>query len=179
MDPNSTAEERIRPEEEALVLMRRTQAFDVHAWAKGVQGISSHDDFESRVHVASAHKSAICLYIHRVVPSACLLDEEGVESLVSDTITHLSCIDDNDSLNKGTAWPTFVAGAESETPERRAWAAKRLLMLWKLMLYGYLPTALETLQVVWGMNDLQPETPGSPVGWLQKLKKLGIEWMIV
>lgn len=179
VDPNSAAEEQTPPEEEALMLMRRAQAFDIHAWAQGVQGISSHDDFESRVHVASAHKSAICLYIHRVVPSAHLLNAKAVEALVDDTIHHLSCIDRGDSLIKGTAWPTFVAGAESETSERRAWAAERLMMLWKLMLWGYLRTALETLQVVWGVNDIEPETPGSAVGWLQKLKKLGIEWMVV
>ncbi|KAF4301225.1 putative acriflavine sensitivity control protein acr-2 protein [Botryosphaeria dothidea] len=179
VDPNSAAEEQTPPEEEALMLMRRAQAFDIHAWAQVVQGISSHDDFESRVHVASAHKSAICLYIHRVVPSAHLLNAKAVEALVDDTIHHLSCIDRGDSLIKGTAWPTFVAGAESETSERRAWAAERLMMLWKLMLWGYLRTALETLQVVWGVNDIDPETPGSAVGWLQKLKKLGIEWMVV
>lgn len=171
-------------EAEAAALLQRAQSFDVHAWAQGVQGISSdHDDFESRVHVASAHKSAICLYIHRAVPTAALLDGEQTEMLVSDVIGHLARIGRDDNLIKGTAWPTFVAGAETVDPARRAWIADRLVMLWRLMLWGYLPTALETLHVIWGTDDdccPNGETgAGSREGWLQKLKRLGIEWMIV
>ncbi|KAF4533954.1 Acriflavine sensitivity control protein acr-2 [Lasiodiplodia theobromae] len=180
----SATEEQQQPlslEAEAAALLQRAQSFDVHAWAQGVQGISSdHDDFESRVHVASAHKSAICLYIHRAVPTAVLLDGEQTEMLVSDVIGHLALIGRDDNLIKGTAWPTFVAGAETADPARRAWIADRLVMLWRIMLWGYLPTALETLHVIWGTDDDCPNgEAGVREGWLQKLKRLGIEWMIV
>ncbi|EOD45031.1 putative acriflavine sensitivity control protein acr-2 protein [Neofusicoccum parvum UCRNP2] len=180
IDPAQALAEQIPLEEEASTLMQRAQSFDVHAWAQVVQCVTTYEDFESRVHVASAHKSAIRLYIHRAVPSARLLDGAAVEGLVCDIVHHLSCIDCNDNLIKGTSWPTFVAGAESEDPARRAWAADRLRLLWRQMPWGYLSTALETLQVIWGMGALADGAPdASPVGWLQKLKKLGIEWIIV
>ncbi|KAL1620348.1 hypothetical protein SLS54_006132 [Diplodia seriata] len=182
---HSTPSEASSLAEEAAALLSRAQAFDIHAWAQGVQGISSQhaDDFESRVHVASAHKSAICLYIHRAVqPTAHLLDAIQIEALVADVIHHLALIGRDDSLIKGTAWPTFVAGAESEEPERRAWVADRLVMLWRIMLWGYLPTALETLQALWSTDGVVCPVDGvrgAKEGWLQKLKRLGIEWMIV
>lgn len=180
VDPASPGEAGQLPmEQEALLLAHRAESFDIAGWARLVQGVSPHDDFESRVHVASAHKSAIRLYIHRAVPSARLLAAGDVEGLVCDIVHHLSLIDVDDNLIKGTSWPTFIAGAESVDPGRRAWAAERLLMLWRLMPWGYISTALETLQVIWGMNGLPDNSEGSPVGWLQKLKNLGIEYIVV
>ncbi|EFR03821.1 acriflavine sensitivity control protein acr-2 [Nannizzia gypsea CBS 118893] len=120
-------------EEQARYLMERASTFNTNTWAASVQGISSHNDFESRAHVASAHKSAVCLYIHQAVPSANLMDECSRKAMVEDIIGHLSFILPGNLLLKGTSWPTFIAGAESRDPAQRAWIVARLNDLWEIL----------------------------------------------
>ncbi|GBF61890.1 acriflavine sensitivity control protein [Trichophyton mentagrophytes] len=163
-------------EEQAGYLMERARTFNIDAWAASVQGISSHNDFESRVHVASAHKSAVCLYIHQAVPSANLMDDDNRKRIVEDIIGHLSFILPGNLLLKGTSWPTFIAGAESRDPAQRAWIVARLNDLWEMLPWGYVHTAIEMLKAVWAMEDTAAETTG---GWLKKLKGLGNDWIVV
>ncbi|KAF3481384.1 acriflavine sensitivity control protein acr-2 [Arthroderma uncinatum] len=163
-------------EEQAFYLMKRAQSFGIHAWAASVQGISSYNDFDSRVHVATAHKSAVCLYIHRAVPSASLLDKSSIKATINDIIWHLSFILPGNLLLKGTSWPTFIAGAESHDPEQRAWVVARLHALWEILPWGYVHTAIEMLRTTWAAEDLATELTG---GWLQRLKALGNDWIVV
>lgn len=165
--------------EEASRLMDRTQSFDVHAWARRVQGISSHNDFESRLHIALAHKSAVCLYINRAVPSARLLDKDDIDILVQNIIDNLSSILPGDPLLKGTCWPTFMAGAESEGPERQDWIVTRMYVLWEILPWGYLRNTLGILRTIWGLKDNPDPRAKDADGWLQKLKAMGKEWIVV
>ncbi|KAK2882619.1 hypothetical protein FQN49_000158 [Arthroderma sp. PD_2] len=163
-------------EEQAFFLIKRAESFDIHAWAASVQGISSHNDFESRVHVASAHKSAVCLYIHRAVPSASLLDTSSIKATVDNIIWHLSFILPGNLLLKGTSWPTFIAGAESHDPSQQAWVVERLHALWEMLPWGYVHTAIEMLKTIWAADNSATEATD---GWLQRLKALGNEWIVV
>lgn len=164
--------------EQAQHLINQAQSFDINTWAASVQGISSHSDLESRIHVVLAHKSAVCLYIHRAVPFAGLLDENGVETHVR-TITHnLSFILPGNQLLKCTSWPTFIAGAESKDPEQQAWVVERLGVLWESLPWGYVHTAIEMLQTIWDMGDAH-NPPATPVSWLQRFKALGNDWIVV
>ncbi|KAM5445569.1 hypothetical protein MaudCBS49596_007389 [Microsporum audouinii] len=163
-------------QEQALNLIEKARGFDINAWAASVQGISSTNDFESRVHVASAHKLAVCLYIHQAVPSARLMDKHSSKATVEDIIGHLSFILPGNLLLKGTSWPTFIAGAETHDPTHRAWIVARLHALWEMLPWGYVHTAIEMLKTIWSMEDLATDTTG---GWLQKLKALGNDWIVV
>jgi hypothetical protein len=165
--------------DEASSLMEKAQSFDVRSWASRVRGISTHDDFKSRLHIALAHQSAVCLYINRAVPAAKLLDGNSIDSLVQNIIDNLSPILPGDPLLKGTCWPTFMAGAESKTPERQDWIVTRMYVLWEILPWGYLRNTLGILRTIWGLKD----NPGSATkefdGWLQKLKAFGYEWIVV
>ncbi|KAM5461111.1 hypothetical protein MferCBS49748_007382 [Microsporum ferrugineum] len=163
-------------QEQALNLIEKARGFDINAWAASVQGISSTNDFESRVHVASAHKLAVCLYIHQAVPSARLMDKHSSKATVEDIIGHLSFILPGNLLLKGTSWPTFIAGAETHDPTHQAWIVARLHALWEMLPWGYVHTAIEMLKTIWSMEDLATDTTG---GWLQKLKALGNDWIVV
>ena len=165
-----------RKTQHARNLMQQAESFDINAWAASVQGISLHNDLESRVHVGLAHKSAVCLYIHRAVPFANLLDEDSVETHVHKITHNLSFILPGDRLLKGTSWPTFIAGAESKDPEQQAWVVERLYILWEALPWGYVHTAIEMLQTIWRMKD--PNGP-SATSWLQKFKALGNDWIVV
>lgn len=165
--------------EEAWRLMERAESFDVSAWAECVQGISSHNDFESRLHIAMAHKSAVCLYINRAVPIAKLLDERGIEILVQNIIDNLSPILPGNPLLKGTCWPTFMAGAESVAPERQSWIVSRIHVLWEILPWGYIRTTLDILREIWDLkSNPNPKAKGVD-GWLQKMKALEKEWIVV
>ena len=165
--------------EQASHLLEEAQSFDVYAWAACVQGVSSHNDFECRVHVAKAHKAAVCLYIHRVVPSARLLNKSNIECLVHSIISNLSSIPPGEQLLKGTSWSAFIAGAESKDPEQQAWAVGQLYALWEILPWGYVRTAIELLRTIWDMKDTHNLSADEDDGWLQKLKALGNEWIVV
>lgn len=165
--------------EEAWRLMERAKSFDVSAWAECVQGISSHNDFESRLHIAMAHKSAVCLYINRAVPIAKLLDERGIEILVQNIIDNLSPILPGDPLLKGTCWPTFMAGAECVIPERQSWIVSRMHVLWEILPWGYIRNALQILREIWGLKSNPNPMVQGVDGWLQEMKALEKEWIVV
>ncbi|KAL1959932.1 hypothetical protein VTO42DRAFT_600 [Malbranchea cinnamomea] len=166
--------------EQAFHLMQKAQSFDVHQWAASVQGVASYGDFEGRVHVALAHRSAVCLYINRAAPFAGLLDEQGVEEHVRTVTRNLSFIRPGDPLHKGTSWPMFIAGAESEDPEQQAWVVEALYMLWETLPWGYVQTAVEMLETIWRLKDSSCNTPAKKAGsWLQEFKALGNDWIVV
>ena len=164
--------------EEARRLLGRAQSFDVSAWAERVQGISSHNDFASRLHIARAHKSAVCLYINRVVPNAKLLDEKDIEIFVQNIIDNLSPILPGDPLLKGTCWPTFMAGAESVSLERQNWIVSRMYALWEILPWGYLRNCLGILRTIWDLKNNPDSVVIGVDGWLQKMKALGKEWIV-
>lgn len=135
-----------------LELMNKVNSFNLSAWAAGVQGLALQNDFRSRLHVASAHRSAICLYINRAVSSGALLDETGVKILVTDIIDHLSHIRPGNHLLKSTSWPTFIAGIEARDSKHQRWAVEHLSALWGMLPWGYIHTAMEMLAMTWRLD---------------------------
>ncbi|KJZ79993.1 hypothetical protein HIM_00707 [Hirsutella minnesotensis 3608] len=169
--------------DEALALIGQALAFDIPGWASGLQQQSSKvTDIESRVHVASAHRSAACLYILQALPLARAVRPVDADFLVSDILGHLAQIDESDPYFKATSWPTFIAGAETRDPEKRTWTLKRLLAIWQICSWGYIFTAIEMLKATWAMRD-RSESAGAViepgVNWLQGLKDMGFDYLIV
>lgn len=161
-----------------LELMDKVNSFDLSAWAAGVQGLASQNDYRSRLHVASAHRSAICLYINRAVSSGALLDESSVKTLVVDIIDHLSFIRPGNHLLKSTSWPTFIAGIETRDPKQQRWVVEHLSALWGMLPWGYIHTAMEMLAMMW-RSDKEHGVNGmiDRKGWPNLL--FGKDWIVV
>lgn len=165
--------------DQSLELMSKARSFDVRAWAARVRGISAHDDFDSRLHVASAHKAAICLYLHRAVPWRNLLQEQEIDQLTADIIQHLSHIQPGNHLLKSTSWPAFIAGAESRDRRQRVWILEHLSALWEMLPWGYLHTEVEMLTSIWATEKGDCEVGDAQSGWLHQLKSRGKDWIVV
>lgn len=167
--------------EEALALIGQALAFDIPGWASRLQQQSANvTDIDSRVHVASAHRSAACLYILQALPLARAVHPVDTDFLVSDILGHLAQIDERDPYFKATSWPTFIAGAETGCAEKRTWTLKRLLAIWGICSWGYIFTAIEMLKATWAMQDegtVNSVAPG--VNWLQGLRSMGFDYLIV
>lgn len=165
--------------EAALELIRRAQAFDIDKWAHDVRNISylQNAPIESRIHAGSAHRLAACLYILQAIPSLSKMSrhDEIAEALSHDIFEHLSSIPDDDPNFKATTWPTFIMGAEASGRERRQWVIERLRRLVVSCPWGFLYTAMETLQVIW---DLDNRGMGSK-SWVQTLKDPEMNFLIV
>ncbi|KAK5065400.1 hypothetical protein LTR84_001238 [Exophiala bonariae] len=174
-DPKDAQQYRLQ---HGLELMERVNSFDLNAWAAGVQGLALQNDYRSRLHVASAHRSAICLYINRVVSGGALLDGSSVKTLVADIIDHLSLIRPGNHLLKSTSWPTFIAGIETKDPKQQRWAVDHLSALWGMLPWGYLHTAMEMLGMMW-QSDKEPpaQSVAGRDGWPRHL--LGKDWIVV
>ncbi|KND91919.1 Acriflavine sensitivity control protein acr-2 [Tolypocladium ophioglossoides CBS 100239] len=167
--------------DEALALIDQALAFDIPAWAAQLQRQPNVTDIESGVHVASAHRSAACLYILQALPLARAVRPVDTDFLVGDILGHLGQIGEGDPYFKATSWPTFIAGAETRDAEKRTWSLKRLLAIWEICSWGYIFTAIEMLKATWAMQDRaaigRAAVPG--VNWLQGLKDMGFDYLIV
>lgn len=162
-----------------LALVQQAQAFDIDSWANDVRNISYLQDapIESRKHAASAHRLAACLYILQAIPSLSNMTDhdEVAEALSRDIFKHLSHIPDDDPNFKATTWPTFIVGAEASGRARREWVMDRLQRLVRSCPWGFLYTAMETLQVVWNLDNNGKGTKS----WVQTLKDPEMNFLIV
>ncbi|KAM3506473.1 hypothetical protein MY10362_002339 [Beauveria mimosiformis] len=163
--------------DQALMLIREVLNFDIPAWATQLQQASNVTDVESRIHVASAHRSAVCLYIFQALPLARAVQVVDTQTLVDDILNHLSQIGKADPYFKASSWPTFIAGAESRDAEKRMWTLTRLMEIWEVCPWGYVFTAIEMLKATWQMQDIRPEDEN--VNWLQELKGSKFQSLIV
>lgn len=162
--------------DEALALIDEALAFDIPAWADRLRQLPNVTDIESRIHVASAHRSAVCLYILQALPLVRAVRPVDTMVLVDDILSHLAQIQDGDPYFKATSWPTFIAGAETRDAEKRAWTLSRMFAIWNICPWGYVFTAIEMLKATWQMQD---SGTGSGVNWLQDLKAMGFGYLIV
>ncbi|KAM3565114.1 hypothetical protein MY1884_000364 [Beauveria asiatica] len=158
--------------DQALMLIREVRDFNIVAWATQLL-----TDVGSRIHVASAHRSAVCLYIFQALPLARAVQVVDTQALVDEILYHLSHIGKADPYFKASSWPTFIAGAESRNAEKRMWTMTRLMEIWEVCPWGYVFTAIEMLKATWQMQDARPEDES--VNWLQKLKLMKFQGLIV
>ncbi|KAK4443280.1 fungal-specific transcription factor domain-containing protein [Podospora aff. communis PSN243] len=162
-------------------LLEQARAFDVHTWVYGIEGLAPDDDLEARVSIASAHRAAACLYILLVMPVAEDDSLEGrgpdyhdLEDLEDDIFNHLSRVPMDHSLLKGTVWPTFMAGAQTDDPAKRKSCQERLGAVYTqhpehICPWGYVRTAIEMLDKIWKSKETEPSGL-SRTNWLQRLR---------
>jgi hypothetical protein len=170
------------PNPEEIPLKERDQllsivdAFNPYEYASSLQRVSTSFDLEMRTHIGCAYKAAVKIYIIRatVPDNTASKTSEPLEELVSEVVLHLTCIPPNDAFFKTTCWPSFIAGAETNNPDQRAWVSSRFEMALKILPWGYLSSALDLLYQVWERKSRQE------VGtdWLLNLKLSENDWLI-
>lgn len=164
-------------------LLQRAIAFDPIAWSESFAPASPDEDLSQRIRIASAHRSAVCIYLARVLPSTNpLLDPASGSALVSltgladDVVHHISHLRPGDALFKSICWPLFLAGTESEDSEQREWIMNTLDQLYGIMFWGYLHTSKRVLEVIWKLKDEGALGEGNC--WVEEVKDLGSEILI-
>ncbi|KAI6778487.1 Acriflavine sensitivity control protein-like protein [Emericellopsis cladophorae] len=162
---------------EALSLIDQLLEFDINAWAAALEALPNVTDIESRVHIASAHRSAACLYIIQALPLVRSVRSVDANFLVEDILSHLAEMPEDDPYFKATSWPLLFAGAETRDPEKRTWILKRLMSIWSRFRWGYIFTAIEMLKATWHLQDASPQSEN--VNWLRDLKGLGFNMLVV
>ena len=167
--------------ERAHILLQDARSFDALAWATASQRQSPYNDVEPRTHLASAYRSAVCIYLSRILLSIspAAEPERDSEALVSEVIHHLSFIQPGNSLLKATTWPTFIAGAETKDPERQAWVVARLREIWEVEPWGHIRGTLGALELIWHRRKTAAQGGASVVDWIEDLRTMGVDWLIV
>ncbi len=176
-------------EEQAHLLLRSARSFDPYEWAVDVQTRSPHPDLMMRTYIASAHRAATCIYLVRVLSTVPPSPEtvQDLESLVLLVQKNLSNLSPNDPMIAATAWPSFVAGAETRSPLVKEWAWNQLQNIWTVQPWGIIKGALAVLTQIWAKSTSgQPgETTNLLVNterrrnWITYLKESGANWLIV
>lgn len=170
-------------DEQVGELLQRALGFDPIAWSCDFERASPFEDIEQRIRIASAHRSAVCIYLARVLPSTNpLLDPTSSTALVSlvgladDIVLHISHLKPHDALFKSICWPLFLAGAESEDPSQREWIMNTLDELYGLMFWGYLRTSKRVLEAIWKFKD--EAAVGADNCWVEQVKDFGNDVLI-
>ncbi|KAL0943025.1 acriflavine sensitivity control protein acr-2 [Colletotrichum truncatum] len=162
-------------------LLEQALAFDVENWAYEQRNISYFKQIpvESRIHAGSAHRLAASLYILHAIPDVSNFVSVSREELDTQLYHQLSSISDEDPNFKATCWPSFIAGAGTSDPERRAWILDRMKRLMIATPWGFITTAMDTLQTIWNLEEsFDPETQRER-SWVQKLKSSDLNFLIV
>ncbi|KAK4120211.1 hypothetical protein N657DRAFT_636679 [Parathielavia appendiculata] len=166
---------------EALSLVDRARAFDVVEWVYSIRGLSSQDDLSIRVDLALAHRATACLYVLLAVPEAAP-SSSAVDLLVQEVLDHLAAVPVDHVMFKGTMWPTFLVGAQTDDPAQRAWCTERLETVWEnaplICPWGYIRTAVRKMQDLWQARDQDPAGRGKR-NWLLELKNMREKCLIV
>jgi hypothetical protein len=165
----------------ASALLLQAGEFDVRGWVNSIPNLPPNDDREARVRLASAHRAAACLYIIMSVPFPAAQDHNcglSLEGLVAEIVEHLSSVPSDHVLIKGSVWPSFMAGAQTDDPEQRQWCMLRLRSMWQtsawICPWGYVETAMETLEGVWAVRDALTPAQKTTWNWLKQLKESGV-----
>jgi hypothetical protein len=174
--------------EQVSLLLCEAELFDALAWATALQPLSPASDLSPRMHVASAHRIAVCIYLTRLLLS---LDPDtrlsnNLETLVSEAICHMANIQACDALFTATTWPSFITGAETDNLQNRAWIAQRFAELWEVEPWGTVRGALDVLRGIWlerdgamvhGQNQRRESLHDS--NWIARLRQTGVDWLII
>lgn len=170
-------------QEQVGVLLQRALDFDPIAWSCDFEPASPFEDLKQRVRIASAHRSAVCIYLARVLPvTHPLLDPASDTALVNltvlanDVVHHISHLKPGDAVFKCICWPLFLAGAESEDPTQREWIMNTLDTLYSEMYWGYLHTVKRVLETIWLCKDRAGS--GADNCWVDEVKELGGDVLI-
>lgn len=180
---------RFKRQECAHSLLKLATSFDPVTWATDIQQRSPASDLRLRIHIASAHQSATCIYLSRIVlaygPSPQI--SEDLEALVIQVQTQLSMISPNNPLFGATAWPSFIAGAEAKDITSEKWARQHFQNLWELQPWGLIKGALGILEMIWArrQNGSNEETnvlaraEDNKEDWIGYMKEVGVDWLIL
>ncbi|ORY14409.1 fungal-specific transcription factor domain-domain-containing protein [Clohesyomyces aquaticus] len=179
-----TAEESISNHNEIRRLLESALSFNAVHWAASFQPASPLEDLEKRVLIASAHRSAVCIYLTRILPTThadsllgTLTDfNVSFSDLATDIVHHISKLSPGDTVFKSITWPLFLAGAESNNPAQRALIIEKLDMLWNELYWGYILTVKELLGVIWNFKDRAAK--GEDICWVNEVKRMGTELLI-
>lgn len=137
-------------------LLHTAQVFDPLTWASNLQPRSPASDLSHRMHIASAHRAAVCIYISRILLSLNIQADFTINAgnLVSEAISHMSHIRSSDPLFTATTWPAFIAGAETNDSSTQVWVVHRFREIWEVEPWGSVRGALEVLRGIWAERDL-------------------------
>ncbi|KAF1918308.1 fungal-specific transcription factor domain-containing protein [Ampelomyces quisqualis] len=170
-------------QEQIAGLLHRALDFDPMAWSNDFEPASPHEDINKRIRIAAAHRSAVCIYLARVLPSTNpLIDPSSgtaivnLTELANDVVHQISHLKPADALFKSICWPLFLAGAESRDLVQREWIMNTLDELYSQMLWGCLHTSKRVLEAIWKYLDQAAE--GEENCWVEEVKDLGNEILI-
>lgn len=170
-------------QEQIEKLLHRALEFEPVAWSQDFEPASPHENIDQRIRIAAAHRSAVCIYLARVLPSTHpLIDPKSGAAIVNlvmlanDVVHQISYLKPGDALFKSICWPLFLAGAESRDPVQREWIMNTLDALYSTMFWGYLHTSKRVLEAIWKYID--QVTEGEENCWVEEVKDLGNEILI-
>ncbi|KAK6437205.1 hypothetical protein LTR95_006604 [Oleoguttula sp. CCFEE 5521] len=173
-------------EKQTRLLLRTAQSFDPLTWATNIQHHSPTSDLLHRMHVASAHRAAVCIYLSRLLISSDPDARPGqsLDPLVSEAIHHMSHIRQCDPLFAATTWPAFVAGAETNDVQQRDWITERFQELWQGEPWGTGRSASDVLRGIWSDKNErivhgEHGSARDSADWISNLKNAGVDWLII
>ena len=112
--------------------------------------------FHARRSLAEAWKGAIEIYGRQVLGTQYPDFYRVPGKLVETTLDSIAQIPHDDTHFKGIVWPTFVAGAEAETPQQRQATRSLFGSLIGFLHLSTLHVAVSQLETIWARPSTYP-----------------------
>lgn len=182
-DPDSELDQTDFPS----ALLNHILSFDPVSWAKNIQAVTGFNDYQSRFHAASGYQIAVYLYAARV--NSITIPPQQHNEQVDKLFYHILAIPPTDDVVKCTIWPTFIAGAESNSQTQRQTALDNLDKLWNVILSANLRSASMVLKTLWRKKaerkEKQQRNGGNELNgsesfnWIQELDRTKGNWLFI
>ncbi|KAH8598856.1 fungal-specific transcription factor domain-containing protein [Bisporella sp. PMI_857] len=152
-------------------------------WAQKTSLFSPCPDTSQRVHIASAYKSAVLIYALRALRPHQIGNSFPIPELASQIIDDLATIPIDGPFLKCILWPTFIAGAESEVPERREAVKALFHIFWISFRSINAANAVAVLDQIWKRVDERKaagaQGEDEQGNWYHYLANGGVDWLFV
>ncbi|KAI0131940.1 fungal-specific transcription factor domain-containing protein [Xylariales sp. AK1849] len=163
--------------------LRVIRSFDVDKWISDMIAAASASYSVSRgdlTVVCRAWKRSAEIYTCRVLYQLTKeLDLPGPR--VEDQIRELTFLEGKDILMKCLLWPIFIAGAECNRPEQRAWVLQAFDRIWSTTFSANTKNAALVLTGLWRKQDLARDQLDSDEpstwDWMTELSSFDTHWL--
>lgn len=131
-----------------------------------------------RYHLACVWRVAAEIYALQVLqipPDMFDSHKQRISNSLDSVLLQLQDMDSQNVHLKGLLWPSFVIGAEAQSPAQRGIIREVFGHLWTLWCCGNVTNALKVLEKIWAQR-LPEHASGR---WIESVYEWGENWMFI
>lgn len=139
------------------------------------------------LHINEAFRYSALLYMQRLAKPSMASSASDMQSIVAQSLHHITQISVQSCMNKFLLWPLFITGAECINKTHRSLIQERCIKIYRESGFFNNLCALEVLRRVWMQKDQANMAPwacdevihGQPFKWKSAMNQIDGEYIII